>query len=98
MRIINCSFRDGSRYENFGNRKPDHQPLSTVSQYMNNTDICWLLRPSYTRLNNIYNLQDHKSKTPAKFHLMAEEATKCRHISKQEIKKTTLHETWKFFC
>lgn len=30
-------------------------------------------------------LQDHISKTPAKFHLMADEATKCRLISKQKM-------------
>ena len=30
-------------------------------------------------------LQEHTFNTPAKFHLMAEEATKCRLISKQKM-------------
>ena len=90
--IYNCGFRHArskllsqtSRYENFGNRTPD-QPLNTVSQYMNNTDICWLLRPSYMQGNNIYNPPRSHIQTPATIDLMAEEATKCRHISEWEM-------------
>merc|ERR1719454_2272049 len=95
--IYNCGFRHArskllsqtSRYENFGNRTPD-QPLNTVSQYMNNTDICWLLRPLLCKVITFITLQDHISKTPAKFHLMAEEASKCRHLSKQKLEEQFL--------